>query len=76
MTPKSRARHNPCLCECGVSVVNGGRGGVVSPEAPAAVKQKTNEQIKPKKRRLGDVENKQVVSREEEVRVGKIHEGS
>ena len=40
------------------------------------LKQKTNEQIKPKKRRLRDVENKQVVSREEEVRVGKIHEGS
>lgn len=41
------------------------------------VKSKTeNEQIKPKKKRLIDVENKHVVSREEEVRVGKIREGS
>lgn len=32
----SRTRPSPCLCECGVCVVSGGWGWVVSPEAPAA----------------------------------------
>lgn len=32
----SRTWPNPCLCECGVCVVNGGGGWVVSPEARAA----------------------------------------
>ena len=40
------------------------------------LKQKTKGQIKPKRKSLIGVDNKQVVSREEEVRVGKIPEES
>ena len=40
------------------------------------LKQKTKEQSKSKRKSLIGVDNKQVVSREEEVRVGKIREES